>query len=116
MLRTPSSPNLYMTVEATEKVKTQLMGFDSLKHTNTKLFQNPELSEHNKQVLEDFFRKARSGGAGNAILRDYASRLNKLAEEIDFELDKPDQKDLEKLVGDFNTDKIRKNKGEKYND
>lgn len=105
-----------MTVEATEKGKTQLMGFDSLKQTNTKLFQNPELSEHNKQVLEDFFRKARSGGAGNAILRDYASRFNKLAEEIDFELDKPEQKDLEKLVGDFNTDKIRKNNGDKYSD
>lgn len=105
-----------MTVEATEKAKTNQMGFNSLQQTNQKLFQNPELSEHNKDVLEDFFRKARSGGAGNAILRDYASRFNKLAEEVDFQLDDPDQEDLERIVGDFNTDRIRKNNGDKYSD
>jgi integrase len=105
-----------MTLEATQKAKTTEMAFNSLEQTNQKLFQNPELSEHNKEVLQDFFRKARSGGAGNAILRDYASRLNKLAEEIDFPLDEPEQRDLERIVGDFNTDKIRKNNGEKYSD
>jgi len=35
------------------------MEFDSLKRTNQKLASNPELSDHNKQVLEDFFKKAR---------------------------------------------------------
>lgn len=92
------------------------MTFNSLQQTNQKLFKNENLSEHNKQVLEDFFRKARSGGAGDAILRDYSSRFNKLAEEIDFKLDQPSQKDLELLVAKFNNDEIRKNDGEKYSD
>jgi hypothetical protein len=65
------------------------MGFNSLEQTNQKLATNPDLSEHNKEVLDDFFRKIRSGGAGDSTLQDYASRLNKLAEEIDFDLDNP---------------------------
>lgn len=92
------------------------MTFDSLGQTNQKLAKNPDLSDHNKEVLDDFFRKSRSGGAGSATLRDYSSRFNKLAEEIDFDLDNPSQRDLEELVSKFNTDEIRKNNGEKYSD
>lgn len=92
------------------------MGFNSLEQTNQKLAQNPELSDHNKQVLEDFFRKIRSGGAGDAIVRDYSSRFNKLAEVVDFQLDNPTQRDLEEIVADFNQDNIKKNNGEKYSD
>jgi hypothetical protein len=50
-------------------------------------------SQHKKKVLNDFFRKARSGAAKEPKLTDYSSRLNRLAEFIDFELD-----DLEKRV------------------
>jgi integrase len=92
------------------------MAFNSLERTNQKLAQNPDLSEHNKEVLNIFFRKARSGGAGDAILRDYSSRFNKLAEVVDFPLDKPTQRDLEEVVSAFNTDEIRKNNGDKYSD
>jgi len=92
------------------------MAFDSLGQTNQKLAQNPDLSDHNKEVLEDFFRKARSGEAGSATLRDYSSRFNKLAEEMGFDLDNPSQRDLEELVSKFNTDEIRKNNDEKYSD
>jgi integrase len=92
------------------------MGFNSLKNTNQKLASNPELSDHNKQVLEDFFRKARSGGAGDATLRDYASRFNVLAKHIDFQLDNPSQKDLEELVAKFNRDEIKKQNGKNYSD
>jgi len=67
------------------------MGFNAPEQTNKKLYKNENLSEHNKEVLQDFFRKARSGGAGDATLRDYASRFNKLAEHVDFEIDNPDQ-------------------------
>jgi len=86
------------TVEAEDAGNAQNMGFNSLEQTNQKLFQNPELSEHNKEVLTDFFRKARSGTSGEAILQDYASRFNKLAESVDFPLDDPDQEDLESRV------------------
>lgn len=92
------------------------MGFQSLEQTNQKLASNPDLSDHNKEVLEDFFRKARSGGAGDATLRDYASRFNKLAELIDFSLDNPSQQELEEIVAAFNTDEIKKNNGETYAD
>ena len=94
----------------------QKMTFQALKQTNRKLFQNPNLSEHNKQVLEDFFRKARAGGVGKATLRDYSSRFNKLADHIDFQLDNPSQEDLELLTSKFNQDEIRKNNGEAYSD
>jgi integrase len=90
------------------------MTFNALEQTNQKLSQNPDLSDHNKEVLDDFFRKARSGGAGDATLRDYSSRFNKLAEVVEFPLDNPDQEDLERLVNAFNTDKLRKNNGETY--
>jgi len=92
------------------------MEFDSLKRTNQKLASNPELSDHNKQVLEDFFKKARSGGSGKAILRDYSSRFNKLAEVIDFPLDQASKKDIERIYAMFNQDEIRKNTGGKYAD
>lgn len=92
------------------------MGFHSLKQTNQKLAKNSELTEHNKQVLDDFFRKARSGGAGDATMQDYSSRFNKLAEVVDFPLDKASQKDLEEIVAAFNQDKIQKNNGEPYSD
>ena len=87
------------------------MAFDSLGQTNQKLAKNPDLSDHNKQVLDDFFRKAESGGAGTSTLQDYSSRFNKLAEEIDFDVDNPSQRDLDELIAKFNMDKIRKNNG-----
>ncbi|MFB6216682.1 MAG: tyrosine-type recombinase/integrase [Candidatus Aenigmatarchaeota archaeon] len=65
-------------------------------------------------MLNDFFRKARSGGDGDATLSDYASRFNKLAEVVDFPLDDPEQQDLERVVNAFNTDSIKKNNGETY--
>ena len=99
-----------------EGVMRSKMAFDSLEQTNQKLAQNPDLSDHNKQVLDDFFRKAESGGAGTSTLQDYSSRFNKLAEHVDFDLDNPSQRDLEELVAKFNRDKIRKNNGEKYSD
>lgn len=92
------------------------MSFNALRQTNQKLSTNPELSEHNKEVLNEFFRKARSGGASDSTLRDYASRFNKLAEIVEFDLDKPSQRDLEEVVSAFNIDEVRKNNGEKYSD
>jgi integrase len=92
------------------------MSFNSLQRTNQKLASNPNLSDHNKQVLEDFFKRCRSGGSGDAILRDYSSRFNKLADHIDFKLDNPSREDLQELYAKLNTDEIRKNNGEKYSD
>jgi integrase len=90
--------------------------FESLQQTNQELASNPEISRHNKQVLEDFFRKARSGGAGDATPQNYASRFNKLCALIDFKLDQPERQDLEGVVAAFNRDDIRKDNGERYAD
>ena len=96
--------------------QTTTMTFQALKQTNSKLYQNPDISDHNKQVLEDFFRKARAGGGSKPTLRDYSSRFNKIVQHIDFKLDNPSQQDLELLISKFNQDKIRKNNGEAYSD
>ena len=100
----------------TTELEDEKMTFNSLKRTNQKLAVNPNLSDHNKQVLEDFFKKSRSGGSGKAILRDYSSRFNKLADHIDFQLDNPDKSDLQEIYAQLNTDEIRKNNGEAYSD
>ncbi|MFB6215592.1 MAG: hypothetical protein ABEJ72_01265, partial [Candidatus Aenigmatarchaeota archaeon] len=93
------------------------MPFEALKQTHQKLFSNPELSEHNKEVLNTFFRKQRSrSGAGDATLSDYASRFNTLAPHIDFKLDQPEKEDLEKIIAKFNRDDITKDNGEPYSD
>lgn len=44
------------------------------------------------------------------------SRFNTLAEHIDFQLDEPEKKDIEKLIGAINNDEIRRNDGERYSE
>jgi site-specific recombinase XerD/predicted RNA-binding Zn-ribbon protein involved in translation (DUF1610 family) len=105
-----------MATQATTKGERTSMAFDSLKQTHEKLQKNPELSEHNKEVLNEFFRKMRSQAVGSPTIRDYASRFNGLAPHIDFKLDEPDKKDLEGIIAALNQDEIRKNNGEKYSD
>jgi len=68
------------------------MRFDALKQTNEKLQNNEELSDHNKEVLDEFFRKLKSQGVGNPAIGDYASRFNVLAKHINFKLDEPEKK------------------------
>lgn len=89
------------------------MTFKTLERTNQKLASNPEISEHNKEILEEFFKKARSGGSGKAILRDYSSRFNRLGEIIDFKLDEASKEEIEEIYGQFNQDEIRKRSGDK---
>lgn len=96
--------------------ETKTMTFKALQQTNKQLYKNPELSEHNKEVLEDFFRKARAGGGSKPTLRDYSSRFNKIINHTDFKLDQPTQEDLELLISKFNQDQIKKNNGKKYSD
>ncbi|NMJ77107.1 hypothetical protein GLU64_01705 [Nanohaloarchaea archaeon] len=92
------------------------MTFQSLQRTNQKLASNPEISEHNKKVLNKFFKKTRSGGSGKAILTDYSSRFNKLGEVIDFKLDEASKEDIENIYARFNQDEIKKRNGGKYSD
>jgi len=82
------------------------MTFQALKQTNQKLFQNPKLSEHNKEVLNDYFRYKKAN-VGKTHLQDISSRFNRLAEKIDFPLDDPEKRDIENLIGAINHDEIK---------
>lgn len=44
-----------MAIQAATKGENKSMAFNSLKQTHEKLFQNPEISEHNKEFLDEFF-------------------------------------------------------------
>jgi len=91
------------------------MTFQALKQTNQKLFQNPKLSEHNKEVLNDYFRYKKAN-VGKTHLHDIASRFNRLAEKIDFPLDNPEKRDIENLIGAINHDEIRREDGGLYSE
>ncbi|WP_414837418.1 hypothetical protein ACK3SF_04045 [Candidatus Nanosalina sp. VS9-1] len=92
------------------------MTFDSVEQNHRKLSENSKISNHNKQVLNEFFRKMGSKGTGQTALKDYASRFNRLAELIDFPLDQAEKKDIEGIVNALNTDGLRKMNGECYSD
>lgn len=92
------------------------MNLESLKRTNEKLAENPELSKHNKKVLNDFFRSRRTSGTGESTLGDYASRFNTLAPHISFKLDEAEREDIEVIINKINRDEINKHNGEAYSD
>jgi integrase len=79
-----------------------------LENINQELAKNPELSDHNKKILEKFFQKCSGSGTGMSTQEDYASRFNALAEYINFDLDNPEREDIEGLVSKLNADLITK--------
>jgi len=92
------------------------MTFNAVKQNHRKLAENPKISNHNKQVLDEFFRKMGSKGTGQTALKDYASRFNTLSRIIDFPLDQAEKEDIEKIVNALNTNELRKENGEPYAD
>jgi predicted RNA-binding Zn-ribbon protein involved in translation (DUF1610 family) len=82
------------------------MPYDSIRSFNENLAENPNLTDHNKEVLNAFFRKRKAAGTGPSTLGDYASRFNALAPYIDFKLDEAKVEDLEKIAGKINADEI----------
>ncbi|PSH02274.1 MAG: hypothetical protein BRC26_01390, partial [Nanohaloarchaea archaeon QH_8_44_6] len=100
----------------TQTREAENMTFNAVKQTNQKLHSNPEISDHNKQVLDEFFRTMQTRGTGESTLKDYASRFNSIAEHIDFKLDQAERRDIESIVAGFNTDRITKRNEEPYSD
>lgn len=92
------------------------MTFNAVKQNHRKLAENPKISDHNKQVLNEFFRKMGSKGTGQTTLKDYASRFNTLSRIIDFSLDQAEKEDIERIVNALNSDELRKENGEPYSD
>jgi integrase len=93
------------------------LNYSNIRKLNTKLAESENLSDHNKQLLERYFREALSSGSPKrTTLRDYASRWRKLGEVIDFKLDEATRDDLLNVMSDINTDEIKKRNGEDYSD
>lgn len=91
------------------------MNYEHLEDINSKLAKNPQISDHNKEVLDEFFRESMAtSDAKKGTLRDYSSRWNCMAELIDFDLDNPERDDLVNLVYDINNDKLKKQDGSNY--
>lgn len=80
------------------------MPFNSLEQTNNKLRENPQLSEHNREILERYFQQKRSN-VGGAQLANLASRFNTLAPHIDFPLD-----EAEKSISSGNPNQVNSDK------
>lgn len=82
--------------------------YETLQELNGKLAKSENLSEHNKEVLEDFFSKMLSKGDSKSYMRTLSSRISSIKELIDFRLDEPDKSDIESIFAQLNSDMIQK--------
>lgn len=87
------------------------MTYNYLPHYSETLIQNPELSDHNKQVLDNFVEKMEGRGTKKSTIADYLSRFNTLAPQINFQLDEPTQSQITKLASDVNKDRVKRQRG-----
>lgn len=90
------------------------MAHKSIRRLNSKLAQNPQLSEHNKEVLNEFFAGLRSSKDSDSNKKTVSSGFSMIAGDIDFRLDRPEKSDIERIVGDLNEDIITREDGKPY--
>lgn len=82
--------------------------YSKLEDLNSKLAKSEELSEHNKEVLDTFFTKMMSRGNSESYLITLSSRVSSIKELIDFPLDDPEQKDIDRIFAELNSNGIQK--------
>lgn len=87
--------------------------YPKLEQLNQKLAKSQELSEHNKEILDIFFTKMISRGDSESYMRTQASRVSSIKELIDFPLDDPEKKDIERIFAEFNSDGLQKERAGK---
>lgn len=87
--------------------------YDNLDYVYPKLAENPDLSDHNKQVLDDFFDRWRSRAKSSSV-NDFANKWNNFAPFIDFKIDEPTREDIENLMKALDRDKITQKNGTPY--
>jgi len=92
------------------------MELETVKKYNDNLAESEELSEHNKQVINDFLRHMETQGLSQADISGVSSRLSTLGRIIDFQMDQASRKDIKKIVAELNTDQLRKLDGGTYSD
>jgi predicted RNA-binding Zn-ribbon protein involved in translation (DUF1610 family) len=88
------------------------MPYNYLPHYSKKLVENPEISDHNKEVLDKFVQKMEGRGTKPGTINGYLSRFNTLAPKINFKLDEATQDDLEILASDINQDRVERQRGD----
>lgn len=92
------------------------MELETVRKYNERLAETEELSDHNKQVFDDFLRHMETQGLSQADIKGVSSRLSTLGRIIDFRMDEASREDVKKLVAALNTDQLRKLDGGAYSD
>jgi hypothetical protein len=87
------------------------MPYNYLPDYNESLAENPEMSDHNKEVLDKFVQKMEGEGTKEGTINGYLSRFNTLAPKIDFKLDQATQDNLEILASHINKDRVERQRG-----
>jgi DNA-binding Lrp family transcriptional regulator/DNA-directed RNA polymerase subunit RPC12/RpoP len=104
-----------MTKNTTSDSNSKETSFEVLHKVNSELAKNPEISDHNKQILEDFFDEW-IDRVESSTIDDYSSQWNRIAEEIDFNLDEAEREDVKEIIKKLGRDEIKKRNGETYSD
>ncbi|QGA80870.1 site-specific integrase [Candidatus Nanohalobium constans] len=104
-----------MTKNTTSDSNSKETSFEVLHRVNSELAKNPEISDHNKQILEDFFDEW-IDRVESSTIDDYSSQWNRIAEEIDFNLDEAEREDVKEIIKKLGRDEIKKRNGETYSD
>lgn len=88
--------------------------YPSLYYVSPKLTKSEELSDHNKQVLEDFFDIWRDRVANKSTCEGYANKWLNFAPYIDFKIDEASREEMQELYKKLERGKISKQNDEEY--
>lgn len=92
------------------------MELKTVRKYNERLADTDNLSDHNKQVVNDFLRHMETKGISQADINSLSSRLSTLSRAIDFKMDEAEKDDIKKVVAALNTDELQKLDGGAYSD
>ncbi len=88
--------------------------YPNLYYISSKLAKTEKLSDHNKQVLDDFFDIWRDRVKNKSSCEDYANKWLNFSPEIDFKIDEATRDDIETLYKKLERGIISQKNGEKY--
>jgi len=81
-----------------------------LKNSLSKVRQNPDISKHNKELLEQFYSYLVSQDLSDSRINRHLQCIRVLAEHIDYTLEICSKTQMRELVADINTNEIKERK------
>jgi integrase len=84
----------------------QIYGLELKIQRSFKNLENSNLSSHNLDLLEEFKNHLLAEGLSTSRITNYLSTFKVIAPLIDFKLDEASKKDLKRLVGEINQNKV----------